>query len=1129
MNRLISTILSILLICSVSAWAQTTYYVDATNGNDGNSGTSPAAAWRTVSKINSSWGQINTGDDLLFKRGEEFSGTLLKIEKGGTENNPLIIGAYGSGDKPIISNAQGAIRCWRINLSHIRIQNIAIRDIFGDTAISIVAPGLSNITISDCDLDNIDSNGILIGCVDTYTIENCVISNIDNSGICIYGRDPGATNGLIQNNTIYNILSNDGITLHINSKGEEVGSNHLLQNNICFNCAEQGLDITSGSQITLRNNETFNNERGGIVIGDMVDDIWIDKHYSHDELRTGIIIESSTNVKLTSSIIYNASSHTITIGDTSGDGDPCENIEIYNNTFVHNNSTAVIDVCSGTLNLAFKNNVVTSELTTSPGTFLRYLQGKTPNNTNSDFDNNIWWRPDGYTFLFSDPVTGTYDFSTWQSLYSQGSASMMIDPLLEDISDLDFHLQAGSLAINNGSEVALNTDFEGTPIPQSYAPDIGAYEYQMTAELEAVIDATPASGNSPLVVSFYGTAAGGVAPYSYTWDFDDGGSSTQQNPEHTFYQAGEYTVTLTVTDDNNSETTDTYFIQVEEEIVPLEAFAGVSSQSGTAPLLVNFTGSAAGGTAPYSYNWDFGNGATSSEQNPVYNYTQAGEYIVILTVTDSDNTQTSDSLSIEVSQPIMPLVIEAGASPLAGTAPLLINFTGNVEGGIEPYTFSWNFSDGGSSSLQNPERLFSEPGTYSATFTVTDYTGTQANDSLEIIVNAPIEPIQAEATASPVSGTEPLQVDFLADASGGQGSYSFSWDFGDGGSSTEQNPSHTYIESGNYSAVLTVTDEENNTDSTSIEITVTSSSATVQLHVSAATGSPAPGWGGTTFPVPGSYDQSNGSTVEITANPNENYRFGKWTGDISGPAAYEDNLSLNMDQNKSIQANFYTKCGDVNGDLAVSPSDAQLVFEIFLGMLPDATEAQLENADVNTDGTHTTPNVTPADAQAIFEKFLGISELPGDCQCSSRAAPQGGDTTAFITRTPAIGAAIQIKDVRLTPGKEIVIPVTVIGPINLKAFGFDLAFPSDLMEFVGMQPVAIHKKLVLATGNQIADGVLRLGGFSQVPVSINTSKIMFKLVFKVKEDASGQASLDVLDKFDDFKYVSFLGGKLKVR
>jgi len=82
-----------------------------------------------------------------------------------------------------------------------------------------------------------------------------------------------------------------------------------------------------------------------------------------------------------------------------------------------------------------------------------------------------------------------------------------------------------------------------------------------------------------------------------------------------------------------------------------------------------------------------------------------------------------------------------------------------------------------------------------------------------------------------------------------------------------------------------------------------------------------------------------------------------------------------VDRDKSISAMFCSNCGDVNGDLNITPLDAQEAFEIFLSKILNPTECQLENADVNCDGTKPAPLVNPRDAQAIFNKYLGKSEF----------------------------------------------------------------------------------------------------------------------------------------------------------
>src|SRR5208283_3315503 len=94
-------ILSVFLMTS-AGWAAT-YYVDATNGQDKNAGTSDTTAWNTIAKVNTSI--FTPGDQVLFKRGETWRGTMLTIPSSGTSGNPITFSAYGTGAAPIISGS----------------------------------------------------------------------------------------------------------------------------------------------------------------------------------------------------------------------------------------------------------------------------------------------------------------------------------------------------------------------------------------------------------------------------------------------------------------------------------------------------------------------------------------------------------------------------------------------------------------------------------------------------------------------------------------------------------------------------------------------------------------------------------------------------------------------------------------------------------------------------------------------------------------------------------------------------------------------------------------------------------------------------------------------------------------
>ena len=478
------------------------------------------------------------------------------------------------------------------------------------------------------------------------------------------------------------------------------------------------------------------------------------------------------------------------------------------------------------------------------------------------------------------------------------------------------------------------------------------------------------------------------------------------------------------------------------------------------------------------------------------------------------------------------LSASASASPVSGQAPLSVSFTGNASGGTSPYSYSWAFGDGGSSAAQNPSHTYSSAGTFSATLTVTDSASAIASKSVTITVSSTTGELVAAASADPIGGPTPLSVSFSGSASGGTAPYSYSWDFGDGTTSAAQNPGHVYSALGNYTAILTVTDNLAARADAVVNISVVSDGTAV-LGLSAETGAPAPGEGGTTNPTPGNHFYSIGSTVAVDSIPNTDYRFSKWTGDVPDESMFSAETTITLNTSKPLLSTFCTKCADVNGDLKITPSDAQLAFDLYLGKIPSPTWCELENADVNCSGTKSAPQITPADAQTIFNKYLQKKTGSSDCSGSSRAAAASQQSVSFFNGPFLIDISF------LTSEGDILIPVIVESPTEMGAFGFDLSFPSDTWTYVGLEATDLTADCNQLAGNVISNEAsgpygstasvpssqfLRVGGFRTSDAKNASVGVLVTLVFKTKTGFTGPSEISVIATYDDLRNTLIYAG-----
>jgi PKD repeat protein len=341
----------------------------------------------------------------------------------------------------------------------------------------------------------------------------------------------------------------------------------------------------------------------------------------------------------------------------------------------------------------------------------------------------------------------------------------------------------------------------------------------------ADFSASPRLGVEPLTVVFSDASNSTDGIVSWLWDFGDGTTSTEQNPEHS-YRFGTYDVSLTVEEADNDTDTITeqnyIIVTIYSNLSPVADAAG--PYSGTEGEAISFDGSGSvdsDGTI-VSYLWDFGDGETSTDQNPMHVYEQDGTYQVTLTVTDDDSAEDSDTTQAIVAD-TQPLA-SFSASPTSGITPLTVTFTDSSTSYDGIVSWLWDFGDGGTSSNKNPTHTYTQ-GRYTVTLTITESDGdTDTLTKQEYIIVEPppnVPPVANFDIQSSAKFAINEIVTFKDQSIDSDGTVtSWSWNFGDGTTSTIQNPDHQYQLMGTYTITLTVKDDDGAIDTRSKQITI---------------------------------------------------------------------------------------------------------------------------------------------------------------------------------------------------------------------------------------------------------------------------------------------------------------------
>ncbi len=427
-------------------------YFVANHGNDKNPGTK-SKPWKTLTKASKF--SFRKGDDLFLNRGDVFENHYLTIRWEGTPSNPATVGAYGKGDRPIVKfDSIPEKPASRMGISaggtckHLIVENLELKHV----GLSLGGTESKDYTVRNVKVSDTSGAGIILKHVDGYLVEHCEVLRAGNCGIAVWGSDPPlATNGIIRNNTVGYLRSNDGIVIHASSKGGTVGPNHLILNNVSHHNPEQGYDVTTGSYVFLQGNISYDNEGGAITVGHSAHHVLIDQHASRHEgnwtfaigfTGSGSEVEHNRYGTVRRSLIVNPTTYGIHAYNKARD------IALVNNTIVYGGelmkNRPMIGISDSVTGVTIRNNILLSTNNT-PGSFIGYRNGRTPKNTQSDIDFNCYFRADKEQKLFCG-----MSFRDWQSSEKLDRHGKYIDPRLNDLAAKDYTLSKHSPAIDAG-------------------------------------------------------------------------------------------------------------------------------------------------------------------------------------------------------------------------------------------------------------------------------------------------------------------------------------------------------------------------------------------------------------------------------------------------------------------------------------------------------------------------------------------------------------------------------------------------------------------------------------------------------------------------------------------------------
>ncbi len=337
------------------------------------------------------------------------------------------------------------------------------------------------------------------------------------------------------------------------------------------------------------------------------------------------------------------------------------------------------------------------------------------------------------------------------------------------------------------------------------------------AGLRASIGGVPYDtvGCVPITVNFTDTIKNGKL---YYWSYGDGFGDTTTTPDvsHTYTMTGKFKVRLIAIDSTTCNISDTAYttIKVGNNKVLLDFVANkLAPCTNLSYSFTNTSSAALGGFNPNTFTWDFGDNSAPvvQSQNPPVTHTYAGPGTYLVKLSIDDTTFCNSPVDTVKTVRLSPQVQAIFATPPAGCVPYTADFVNNSLGGL---SFFWDFGDGSTSTQDNPSHLYPNPGTYVVKLWAFDSTSCNKVDSTSFSIKVSSIPF-ASFSYNPNPPEENKFTNFVNES---VGATRYLWDFADGDTSTQVNPSHIFPATATYKVCLNAANAAGCSDDTCIDV-----------------------------------------------------------------------------------------------------------------------------------------------------------------------------------------------------------------------------------------------------------------------------------------------------------------------